>query len=136
MAEIRWIGDRQFVGIDSTRHGIVISSADVENGTGVKPSDLLLLALGSCSAVDVVEILRKKRQAPTGLRVLLEAEQDPEPPWAFRRIRVTYEVRGPGLSQRAVEQAIALAEEKYCSVRATLAGKVALEREIQVVEEE
>lgn len=135
MAEVRWIGERQFVGIDSTRHAIVISTADAENGTGAKPSDLLLLALGSCSAVDVVEILRKKRQAITGLRVLLQGEQDPEPPWAFRRIRVSYEVRGRGLSAPAVEQAIALAEEKYCSVRATLEGKVALEREVRIVEE-
>ncbi|MGC8875399.1 MAG: OsmC family protein, partial [Chloroflexia bacterium] len=72
----------------------------------------------------------------TELRISLEGEQDPEPPWAFRRIRVTYQVRGRGLSKRAVEQAIALAEEKYCSVRATLEGKVSLERVVQVVEEE
>jgi putative redox protein len=135
MPVVRWVEKRQFVGTDSTRHAIVISTPDVDNGTGVKPSDLLLLALGSCSAVDVVEILRKKRQALTGLLVRVEGEQDPDPPWAFRRITLTYEVRGRGLSRPAVEQAVALAEEKYCSVRATLDSRVAIQREIRIVEE-
>lgn len=131
--EISWSGKLQFIGTDSTRHSIVLS-ADEENRTGVKPSDLLLLALGSCSAVDVVEILRKKRQRLSGLNVRLRGEQDPEPPWAFRRIHVEYEVRGRGLSPQAVEQAVALSEEKYCSVRATLAGCVEITREIRIVE--
>ena len=132
--EIVWSQKLQFVGTDSTRHSIVLSSADEENRTGVKPSDLLLLALGGCTSVDVVEILRKKRQPLSGLTVRVSAEQDADPPWAFRRIHLVYEVRGPGLSERAVEQAVALSEEKYCSVRATLAGQVEISREIRILE--
>lgn len=133
--EIVWTQKLQFVGTDSTRHAIVMSAADEENRTGVKPSDLLLLALGGCTAVDVVEILRKKRQALSGLTVQIHGEQDPTPPWAFRRIHLVYQVRGRGLSPRAVEQAVALSEEKYCSVRATLAGSVEISRDIRIVEE-
>lgn len=133
--EIVWTGKLQFVGTDSTRHAIVMSAADEENRTGVKPSDLLLLALGGCTAVDVVEILRKKRQALSGLTVRIQGEQDPAPPWAFRRIHLVYQVRGRGLSPRAVEQAVALSEAKYCSVQATLAGSVEISREIRIVEE-
>ena len=95
----------------------------------------LLMALGGCTSVDVVGILRKKRQQLTGLTVRVSGEQDADPPWTFRRIHVEYEVRGRDLRPRAVEQAVALSEEKYCSVRATLEGKVELTREIRIVEE-
>jgi len=133
--ELTWTQKLQFVGIDSTQHAIVLSAADEENRTGVKPSDLLLLALGGCTAVDVVEILRKKRQKLAGLTIQVSGEQDAEPPWAYRRMHVVYEVRGQKLSPRAVEQAVALSEEKYCAVRATLAGQVELTREVRIVEE-
>lgn len=133
--EITWTQKLQFVGTDTTQHAIVLSAANEENRTGVKPSDLLLMALGGCTSVDVVEILRKKRQKLTGLTVHVSGEQDAEPPWTFRRMHVVYEVRGHGLSPQAVEQAVAISEEKYCSVRATLEGKVELTRQVRIVEE-
>ena len=97
--------------------------------------NLLLLALGGCTAVDVVEILHKKRQKLTGLKISVSGEQDADPPWAFRRMHLVYEVRGRGLSAKAVEQAVALSEDKYCSVRATLEGQVEITREVRIVEE-
>ena len=133
--EIAWTKKLQFVGTDSTQHAIVLSSANEENRTGVKPSDLLLMALGGCTAVDVVEILRKKRQQLTGLTIHVSGEQDADPPWTFRRMHLVYEVRGRGLAAGAVEQAVALSEDKYCSVRATLADKVEITREVRIVEE-
>ncbi|MBN1484545.1 MAG: OsmC family protein [Chloroflexia bacterium] len=133
--EILWTQKLQFVGVDSSRHSVVMSAQDEENGTGAKPSDLLLLALGGCTAVDVVEILRKKRQQISGLKIRVSGEQDPDPPWTFRRIQVEYEVRGRDLSPKAVEQAVELAEEKYCSVRATLQGTVELTRKVRLLEE-
>jgi putative redox protein len=132
--ELTWTQKLQFVGTDSTQHAIVISSANEENRTGVKPSDLLLLALAGCTAVDVVEILQKKRQDLAGLTIHVSGEQAADPPWAFRRIHVVYEVRGQDLSSKAVEQAVALSEDKYCSVRATLASQVEITREVRVVE--
>ncbi|WP_448594766.1 OsmC family protein [Thermoflexus hugenholtzii] len=134
--QIKWVERRQFVGIDSTRHSVVISGTGPEDGVGMKPAELLLIALGACSAFDVLDILEKKRQKVTGLEVRVHGEQDPEPPWAFRRIHVTYRVRGRGLSPKAVEDAVRLSEEKYCSVSATVRGVAALTHSIELVEEE
>jgi len=122
MSEVRldWLRGKTFVGTDSTRHAIVLSSSDEANGTGVKPSDLLLLGLASCASVDVVEILTKKRQPPEAMEVRVEGEQEKDPPWTFRKIRMHFVFRGPLLQTQAVEQAIHLAEEKYCSVAATI----------------
>jgi putative redox protein len=119
---LQWLSGKTFVGTDSTRHGIVISATGEEDGTGVKPSDLLLLALASCSSVDVVEILRKKRLNLTGMEVRVDGDQDDSPPWTFRTIRMHYVLTGPDLNEQAVEQAIHLSEEKYCSVAATVRG--------------
>ncbi len=134
--QIKWVEKRQFVGIDSTRHSVVISGTGPEDGVGMKPAELLLIALGACSAFDVLDILEKKRQKVTGLEVRVHGEQDLEPPWAFRRIHVTYRVRGRGLSSKAVEDAVRLSEEKYCSVSATVRGVAALTHTIELVEEE
>lgn len=117
-ATLKWIKDRQFVGIDSTNHSVVISTP--MDGVGVKPSDLLLLALASCTAVDVVDILRKKRMPLTLLEISAEGEQDEDPPWTFRKIHLHFKVDGANLTEQAVEQAIQLSEEKYCSVASTI----------------
>jgi putative redox protein len=121
-ATIKWTGSGQFVGTDSTKHSLVMSTQDEENGTGLRPSELLLMALGGCTGVDVVSILKKARQNLTGLEIQLTGEQDPDPPWTFRKIHLEYRLTGPGLSREAVERAIRLSEEKYCSVRATISG--------------
>lgn len=119
-ATIRWVTGKQFVGIDSTGHSVVLSSS--EDGIGVKPSEMLLVALGSCSAVDVVGILAKKRIRLHRFEVHVRGEQDPEPPWAYRKIHVQYRLAGIGLTEAAVRQAVKLSQEKYCSVSATLRG--------------
>jgi putative redox protein len=115
-----WVRGKTFVGTDSTSHAIVLSSADEENGTGVKPSDLLLLGLAGCASVDVVDILKKKRQPPAALEVRTEGIQETDPPWTFRKIHMHFRLQGEGLQTTAVEQAIRLAMEKYCSVAATI----------------
>ena len=122
MSEIRveWLRGKTFVATDSTRHSIVVSSSDESNGTGVKPSDLLLIALASCSSVDVIEILTKKRQTPEAMDIRVEGEQDKDPPWTFRKIRMHFLFRGALLQPQAVEQAIRLSVEKYCSVAVTI----------------
>jgi len=117
-ATVRWLTGKQFIGIDSTQHSVVLSTPD--EGIGMKPSEMLLVALASCTAVDVVEILAKKRQELTGLEIGVSAEQDSEPPWTFRKIHLTYKLTGKNLTEKAVAQAIELSEEKYCSVAATI----------------
>jgi putative redox protein len=117
-ATIRWVTGKQFVGTDSTHHSVVLSPADV--GVGMKPSELLLVALGSCTAVDVVEILAKKRTTLISLEIQVSGEQDVDPPWTFRKFHIQYLLKGKGLTEKAVAQAIQLSEEKYCSVAATV----------------
>jgi putative redox protein len=134
-ATIKWLDGKRFVGVDSTDHGIVIASAGKDGGIGTKPSDLLLLSLGSCTAYDVVNILQKKRQPLTGLEVRVTAEQQDDPPWTFRRFHVHYIVRGRGLSEKAVADAIRLSDEKYCSVSATLKGGATVTYDYEIVEE-
>jgi len=120
---VKWLEEKQFVAIDSTGHSVVLSSP--ADGVGMKPSDLLLVALAGCSAYDVVEILRKKRQKLESLTVEVRGEQEPDPPWAFRRIHTMFRLRGD-VSEKAVQQAIELSETKYCSIVATLRPAVEL----------
>jgi putative redox protein len=124
MGEVRlqWVSGKTFLGIDSTKHGFAISTSGEEDGAGAKPSDLLMLALASCSSVDVVEILHKKRQTFTRLEVRVEGQQEPDPPWTFRKVHLHYLFQGDALEAHAVEQAIQLSIEKYCSVAATIRG--------------
>ncbi|MEN4013698.1 MAG: OsmC family protein [Chloroflexota bacterium] len=117
---VKWIGGGQFVGIDSTNHSVVLSTPD--EGVGMKPSELLLVAISACTAVDVVNILQKKRIELTFLEIKAEGTQDSDPPRAFRKIHLLYRLGGKGLTAAAVEQAIHLSEEKYCSVSNTVRG--------------
>jgi putative redox protein len=121
-AKVTWFGGKQFVGVDSSKHAVVISTQDEANATGMKPSDLLLVALAGCTAVDVVSILEKKRQDLQGLEINIKGEQDSGPPWTFRRIEIEYVVKGRGIKEKAVADAIELSEERYCSVSATVKG--------------
>jgi putative redox protein len=133
-ASIRWAGGQTYIGTDSTKHSVVISTPG--DGIGMKPSDLLLVALCSCSAVDVVEILEKKRLKLTGLEICASAEQEKEAPWTFRKIHLIYKLIGKGLNDKAVEQAIFLSEDKYCSVAATVRGEAEITSSYEIVNEE
>jgi putative redox protein len=126
---VKWLEKQQFVGIDSTGHSVVLSSS--ADGVGMKPSELLLVSLAGCTAYDVVEILAKKRQKLESLTIEVQGEQEPDPPWAFRRIHVVYRLRGD-LSDKAVQQAIELSETKYCAVAATLRPAAELTREYEI----
>ena len=130
-ATIRWIKGKQFIGIDSTNHSVVLSSPD--EGIGMKPSELLLVALGSCTAVDVVEILRKRRKPVTSLEIQVSAEQDNDPPWTFRKIHVKYLISGVDITPDDAQKAIDLSEEKYCSVASTLRGKAEISTEFELI---
>lgn len=133
-ATIKWLEERRFVGIDSTEHGIVIATPQVGGRIGVKPSDLLLMSLGSCISHDVVGILQKKRQHMTGLEVRVSGEQEADPPWTFTRFHVHFVVSGRDLNEKAVCDAIELADRKYCSISATLKQGAAVTHSYEIVE--
>jgi putative redox protein len=130
---LTWIGDKHFVGIDSGNHSVVLSGQ--ADGIGVKPSEMLLIALAACSSVDVVEILEKKRLKLSLLEVITTGERDPEPPWPYRKIHVKYRLGGNGLTDKAVAQAIDLSQEKYCSVAATVRGVAQITTEYEILPE-
>jgi len=130
---VQWAGGGRFIGVDSTNHSVVMSTA--KEGVGMKPSDMLLVALGACSAVDVVNILEKKRLELRALDVKVTGEQCADPPWSFSRVHVEYTLRGKGLTEKVVEKAIDLSEGKYCSVAATVRGVAEMTHSYHILED-
>jgi len=100
---------------------------------GMSPIETLLAALGGCCGMDVIEILRKKRQEVTGYEVLLTGQRHDDHPRAITRIEVLHRVRGRHLSAAAVEEALRLSDTKYCSVYATLRPSVELVSRFEIL---
>jgi len=98
--------------------------------------ELLLIALGSCTGVDVISILEKKRQTVTDYRIEVSGERREEFPKSYTRLYVKHVVRGRGVSEAAVARAIELSETKYCSVAATLRGSAEIINSYEIVEED
>ncbi|NTW42997.1 MAG: OsmC family protein, partial [Anaerolineaceae bacterium] len=131
-ATIKWLpGGLTFIGTDSTKHSVVL--APQSEGTGMKPSELLLVAVGACTAVDVVGILEKKRTPLSSLEIEVSGEQDADPPWTFRKVHIHYKVKGNGLRENSVKQAISLSEEKYCSVSSTIKGTAKITTSFEIL---
>lgn len=118
-----------------TDHGLEYVLDTGGDPQGPSPVDVVLAALGACTGMDVVAILRKKRLAITGYEIELDGERRDEHPRAFIRIEAVHRVRGRALPPAAVEEALRLSEAKYCSVHATLAPGVVLSSRVEVVEE-
>jgi putative redox protein len=116
-ASVNWSDHERFVGQASSRHAIVVDGG--KEKTANSPVELVLIALCGCTASDVVGILRKKREPFIGLEVLAKAERSTEHPTVFTEIHLTYRVRGK-VTQKAMEDAVRLSKEKYCSVSAML----------------
>lgn len=131
-ASVKWIDGGKFIGIDSTKHSVVLSTTS--EGVGMKPSELLLIAVASCSAVDVVSILEKKRMPLTSLEISVTGEQDQDPPWTFRKIHMKYRLGGTGLTEKAATLAIKLSHEKYCSVAATVNATAHITTEFEIIQ--
>lgn len=115
-AKATWIDELRFNGEASSGHPIVV---DGEKKSGNSPMELVLIGLCACTGYDVASILRKKREKFTSLQVRAEAERAPNPPTVYTEIRLIYTVGGE-VSHKAVEDAVQLSEEKYCSVAAML----------------
>jgi putative redox protein len=114
---------------------MVASPYTKEGGEGVSPMQMILIALGGCTFVDVVSILRKKRQEVTGFEIELEARRAEDHPRVFTNITVKHIIRGHNLKPSAIEQAIALSDSKYCSVQAMLGKSAIIEHSYEIVEE-
>ncbi|MCK6582772.1 MAG: OsmC family protein [Anaerolineales bacterium] len=126
---LNWTPDEQFILSDNDNHQIVMKKPK-----GVKPSDLMAMALIGCSSYDVVEILQKQRQDLRALKVTAESTQDDDPPWRFRKIHIHYKAIGRDIDPEKLRKAIEISEGKYCSVYATLKDAIEITHDYEVVE--
>jgi putative redox protein len=126
--------DNLFIATTPSGNAITIDT-DSARHSAPSPMELLLVALGSCTGVDVVSILRKKRQQVTDYRVEVRGQRREEYPRSYKRLQVRHIVTGRNISEGAVEQAISLSEEKYCSVAATLRPTAEIVSTFEIIEE-
>ncbi|HWW16518.1 MAG TPA: OsmC family protein [Candidatus Dormibacteraeota bacterium] len=126
-ARTTWIGKQRFDGIASSGHKIVV---DGDKTAGNSPMELVLIGLCGCTGYDVVSILQKKREPFTSLEVRAEAERAADPPSVYTEIKLIYRVGGK-VSRKAVEDAVRLSKDKYCSVSAMLEKTAKIITEIE-----
>jgi putative redox protein len=126
-AKAIWIDNQRFNAVATSGHAIVV---DGDKKTGNSPMELVLIGLCGCTGYDVASILRKKREPFTSLEVRAEAERAANPPTVYTQIRLVYRVGGD-VSHKAVEDAVRLSEEKYCSVSAMLQKTARITFEIE-----
>jgi putative redox protein len=124
---------RQFVARTGGGHSLLID--DKDGLTGPKPIELVAAGLAGCTGFDVIAILRKKRQRVTGYEVRVEADQAAQPPAFFTKVRLHHVVTGFDVDPKAVQEAIRLSEEKYCSVGAMLRTTAEFTTTFEVVQE-
>ncbi len=117
-AQVKWIGDQKFVAVSPSAHSITIDS-DRQSNQAPGPMELVLMALGACTATDLVIILGKMRQNMESLEVICSGERAADPPTVWTKLEILYRLRGR-LEEAAVKHAIELSEAKYCSVAAML----------------
>lgn len=134
-ATIHYAGSDLFIAISPGGHAQTLDT-DHERASAATPVELLLIALGSCTAVDVISIMQKKRQQVTDYRVEVRGERRAEHPRSYTRMEVRHLVRGRNISEQALAQAIELSETKYCSVAATLRPTVEIVSSYEIAEEE
>jgi putative redox protein len=118
-AVVQFAGNDFFIGISPSGHSLTMDM-DGDRSVGPSPMELLMVALGGCTGVDVVSILQKQRLNVTSYKIEISCERRKEYPRSFSALYVHHIVAGKGLSEAAVDRAIRLSEEKYCSVAATL----------------
>ena len=131
IASVKWIDEQKFVATSPSGHAVTIDS-DRESNQAPGPMELLLMALGACTATDVVIVLRKKRQKLQSLEVICSGERAAEPPAVWTRLEIVYRLRGR-LDDAAVKHAIQLSEDKYCSVAAMLRKTATLSWRYEIV---
>lgn len=133
-ATVRFVDDDLFVGITPGGRALVLDT-NSQRSSAPSPIELLLVALGSCTATDVALILKKKRQHVTSYTVEISGERRTEYPRSYTSMKVRHILTGRKISAKAVAQAIELSETKYCSVAATLRPKVEIQSTFEIIEE-
>lgn len=132
-ADITWVEDMQFVAQGDSGHAIVMDSSEENGGhdTGARPMEVLLMGILGCTAMDVISILKKKRQPVTGLKVHVTGDRAPEHPRYYTKLHLEYVASGD-VDLEALERSVQLSEEKYCSAIATVRGKAEITHSCRV----
>ena len=135
-ARVKWVEDMNFVASSDSGHAVVLDAAPDIGGhnLGPRPMELVLMGTGGCTAIDVVHILRKGRQHIAGCTVELTAERAEQDPKVFTRIHFHFVLEGNGLKPEAVERAIKLSAEKYCSASIMLGKSAEITHDYEVVQ--
>lgn len=136
-ARAKWVEGMAFMGEAGSGHAVIMDGAPEYGGRniGIRPMEMLLIGLAGCTGFDVVQILKKGREAVTGCEVEVEAERASEDPKVFTRIHVAYRISGRGLSQAKAERAVTLSKEKYCSASIMLGATAEMTSALTVVDE-
>ena len=136
-AKVTYTNGMQFVGEADSGHAIVMDGPPETGGknTGLRPTELLLLGVGGCSGMDVVSILKKKREKVTGVEISVHGEKAEDYPQKFTEIKIEFVIKGSNISEEAVKRAIQLSMDKYCSVKATLEGTAKIDYVYKIIEE-
>jgi putative redox protein len=129
-ARTTWIEKHKFEAISDSGHKIIV---DGDKTGGNSPMELVLIGLCGCTGYDVVSILQKKREPFTSLEIRAEAERAKDPPQVYTQIKLIYRVGGK-VSRKAMEDAVRLSEQKYCSVSAMLQKTAEITTEIEYIE--
>ena len=134
-ARIKWIDGVSFEATSGSGHRLILDGAPEHGGqnAGMRPMEAVLIGVGACSGFDVVSILKKARQQVSDCVVELEAERAESPPKVFTRIRMRFVVSGTDLKPSAVQRAVDLSAEKYCSATAMLRPTVDIRHEVEIV---
>jgi putative redox protein len=130
IASASWTDKDRFVCSSSSGHALIVDAGSEK--TANSPVELVLIAVCSCTAADVVSILRKKREPFVSVEVFADADRAPEPPRVFTKIRLIYRVAG-AVNLKSVEDAVRLSVEKYCSVEAMLKKSVEITFTVELV---
>ena len=135
-ARVKWVENTLMIGESQSGHAVVMDGPPEFGGQnlGLRPMEMLLLGMGGCTQFDVVHILRKSRQEVTFCEVELSAERAETEPKVFTRIHVHFKVGGPGLTEKAVERAVNLSAEKYCSASIMLGATAEVTHDFELVE--
>jgi putative redox protein len=131
---IKWMDNVQFVAEVGSGHAMVIDGAPEYGGrnTGARPMELVLAGAASCTAFDVVLMLKKARQNFTAFSVEADAERANEDPKVFTAIKLTFRMTGPAIDVKVVERSVKLSKEKYCSATAMLGHTAEITTEIVI----
>ncbi len=136
-ARVKWVEQVSFLGETESSHAVLMDGSPAAGGRnlGPRPMEMLLLGAGGCTSFDVISILKKSRQAVTDCYVELEAERAETDPKVFTRIHMHFVVKGKNIKPEAVEKAIKLSAEKYCSASIMLGATAKVTHDFEVIQE-